>query len=79
MLSVNCVSIELFVCCSLVGMQPACTQGCNSFQPSERRSRTADVSDASDAQTRTWSRDRVPQDTRELYIETLPLLQTFIL
>jgi len=53
-------------------MQPACAQGCNGVQPSERGSGDADIGSAYDAQIGARSGDRVPQDTRELYIETLP-------
>lgn len=77
---VNCVDSIVFILCAdinrwlywpFLGMQSACAQGCNGVQPSKRRSRDADVVGASDAQTRTGSRDRIPQDARELYIETL--------
>lgn len=52
-------------------MQPACAQGRHGVQPSERGSRDADIVSASDAQIGARSGDRVPQDARELYIETL--------
>jgi hypothetical protein len=64
--------LSLSVFFSLLGMQPACAQGCNGVQSYERRSRDADVGSASHAQIGTRGCDRVPQDTRELYIEIVP-------